>query len=246
MHRGYVKLWRKSLDSGMLSNPELWRFWCYCLLKATHKPMRQVVGFQEIDLEPGEFIFGRNKAAQELHTTERKIRTCLDSLRKRKKVTTKTTNKFSIISIVNWPTYQSESEQDDQQDDQPVTNKRPASDHKQEHQEHKEKISIAQSDNGNRSDQPAGDPLLSIPLIPKDGEFLIYQQDIDQWSDVYPGVDVLSELKKIRLWNEDNPARRKTAKGIRRHISSWLDRAQNGKGQHRPPEPDNDPYPRLN
>lgn len=133
MNRGYVKLWRKSMDSGMLQNAELWTFWSWCLLKATHKPIKQHIGYQEVELEPGQFVFGRIKAAHELQLTERKIRTCLDSLRKRQNVTIKTTNKFSIITIVNWPTYQGEDCENDQQTVQPVTSKRPANDHKQTH-----------------------------------------------------------------------------------------------------------------
>ncbi len=53
-------------------------------------------------------------------------------------MTIKTTNKFSIISIVNWNTYQIERQTSNQQNDQQVTSKRPATDHKQELKEDKE------------------------------------------------------------------------------------------------------------
>lgn len=68
--------------------------------------------------------------------------------------------------------------------------------------------------------------VLTIPLIPKHGEYPIYQTDIDEWSESYPGVDVMRELRRCRQWALDNPKRRKTRSGIRRHISSWLARAQ--------------------
>ena len=71
----------------------------------------------------------------------------------------------------------------------------------------------------------------SIPLIKKDGEFLIHQADIDQWQDTFPGIDVLSEVKKARQWSIDNPKRRKTNAGIRRHITAWLGRAQDKHGK---------------
>lgn len=117
--QGYIKLWRKSLDSVVWQNPDIWRFWTWCLMKATHKPTRQMVGFQEVDLEPGQFVFGRNMAVAETGLSERKIRTAIDSLRKRKKVTIKTTNKFSVISIVKWADYQEEATSK-------TTNNRPA------------------------------------------------------------------------------------------------------------------------
>ena len=31
MNRGYVRLWRKSLDAGWIRNHKLWAFWTYCL-----------------------------------------------------------------------------------------------------------------------------------------------------------------------------------------------------------------------
>ncbi len=108
MYRGFIKLWRKSLDAEWLRNHVLWAFWCYCLLKATHKSRIAKVGFQEVPLEPGQFIFGIHKAAAELNMSPWKIRASIDFLKKSKNITTQTTNKFSIISIVNWNTYQVE------------------------------------------------------------------------------------------------------------------------------------------
>jgi len=97
-----------------------------------------MVGFQAVKLQPGQLIFGRKSAAEELKMSERQIRTCLEKLKKTQNVTIKTTNKFSIITIVNWPTYQQTEKQNDQQNDQHATSKRPASDHKQECKECKE------------------------------------------------------------------------------------------------------------
>ena len=103
---GYVKLWRSSLDKGWLSNPGLWTFWCYCLIKASHKEHEQIVGHQVVHLMPGQFIFGRQKAAEELETTEQKVRTNLAFLAAQQNVTIKSTNKFSIITVINWDRYQ--------------------------------------------------------------------------------------------------------------------------------------------
>lgn len=124
MERGYVKLWRKSLNGGILGNQKLWTFWCWCLLKATHKQIKQMVGFQEVLLEPGQFIFGRKKAAKELKISERSIRTIILNLKKHEKLTIKTTNKFSVITIVNWELYQSENTKSTSKS----TSNRPASD----------------------------------------------------------------------------------------------------------------------
>lgn len=66
-----------------------------------------------------------------------------------------------------------------------------------------------------------------IELILNDKTFYpIYQTDIDEWSECFLGVDVMQELRKMKSWSHDNPTRRKTRRGIRRFISSWLSRAQ--------------------
>ena len=66
MDRGWVKLWRKSLDSGIFRNPDLWFLWCWCLMKASRKHVALTIGQQLVDLKPGEFVTGRKKAAEEL------------------------------------------------------------------------------------------------------------------------------------------------------------------------------------
>ena len=108
---GYVKLWRKSLESPIWQNHNLWRFWEWCLMKATFKPRVGKVGFQDVQLEPGQFIFGRLTASKETGLSEQTIRTSIDSLRSSQNLTIKSTNKYSIISIVNWAKYQEDATQ---------------------------------------------------------------------------------------------------------------------------------------
>lgn len=110
MERGFVKLWRKSIDSGMLKNHKLWAFWCWCLIKAAHKERTAFIGAQQEGLLPGEFIFGRKAASEETGISEQSIRTLIKILKKSKNLTIKSTNKYSIISIVNWDIYQPQEE----------------------------------------------------------------------------------------------------------------------------------------
>lgn len=97
----------------------------YCLLKATHKEITVLIGAQRITLQPGQFIFGRLIAAKETGLTERQIRTCLELLKNLEFLTIKTTNKFSIITIVNWHIYQMSENENDQQNDQLATSNMP-------------------------------------------------------------------------------------------------------------------------
>ncbi|MBN2569991.1 MAG: hypothetical protein JXB42_11230 [Deltaproteobacteria bacterium] len=124
MNRGYVRLWRKSLDAGWIKNHKLWAFWTWALLKASHKEHDAIVGLQVTHLFPGQFIFGLHVAAKETGLSVRQIRTITAFLTKTGNLTIKTTNKFSIITIVNWPTYQSDSPENDKLNDKPLTSKR--------------------------------------------------------------------------------------------------------------------------
>jgi len=94
-------------------------------LKASHKPHTQRVGFQDVELVPGQFVFGRKKAADETGMSEQNIRTCLDYLRRSKNLTSKSTNKFTVITVVNWEDYQGWQDGTNQQTNQQLTNNQP-------------------------------------------------------------------------------------------------------------------------
>jgi hypothetical protein len=125
---GWIKLYRKSLFNGWLKNHNLWVFWCYCLLKASHRENRVIVGNRQIILQPGQFVFGRKKASKETRLSERSIRTCVYNLCTLGNLTIKTTNKFSLITIVNWELYQNKGIKTTSK----MTSNRPATDHIQE------------------------------------------------------------------------------------------------------------------
>lgn len=78
--------------------------------------------------------------------------------------------------------------------------------------------------------------VLKIPLVAKDGEFEVRQADVDGWQEAFPGVDVLASLRVIQQWNISSPERRKTRRGVRRHITGWLAKDQD-QGRNRRKSP---------
>jgi hypothetical protein len=125
MQRGYIKLWRKSLESNTWNNQNVWRLWCWCLMKASYKRYKCLIGLQEIELMPGQFIFGRKKCSIETGLSEQIVRSCLQTLKSTSNLTIKTTNKFSIITIINWDTYQVDETEFNQQITNNLTNNQP-------------------------------------------------------------------------------------------------------------------------
>ncbi len=75
-------------------------------------------------------------------------------------------------------------------------------------------------------------PVLLLPLNTKE-EYPVYQADVDEWSELYPAVDVMQALRSMKGWLDANPTRRKTKSGIMRFIVGWLSREQNSGGERR-------------
>ena len=58
-----------------------------------------------------------------------------------------------------------------------------------------------------------------------DGLYEVTQPTLNVWLDAYPDVNVTSELNKVVAWLDSNP--KKTVKGCKKFLNSWLNRAQN-------------------
>lgn len=66
--------------------------------------------------------------------------------------------------------------------------------------------------------------LFKIPL--KNGEYYILcQEQVDIYKNLYPNINIEQELKNIIGWNLSNVNKRKTIKGINNHINSWLQKS---------------------
>ena len=95
-------------------------------------------------------------------------------------------------------------------------------------------IYIAQSDKITHEPTPIESSVITITLNDK-SEYPIYQSMIDEWNELYPNVDVLQELRKMKGWSNANPA--KTKKGIQRFINAWLSREQDKPSYNKTPAP---------
>ena len=112
--KGWVKLHRKLLDSPIWNDLHYMKLWMYCLLKASHKTHEQIIGSKVIKLEPGQFPTGRKALARDLNDgmkpkqqlSESTWWRHLNNLEKWGKVNIKKTNKYSVVTVVNWSLYQ--------------------------------------------------------------------------------------------------------------------------------------------
>lgn len=109
--KGYVALYRKLLESPIFKNQNTLQVAIYCLLKATHKAHTQTVGDQVVKLEAGQLVTGRKKMAQDCNLSEQSVRTTMRNLEKLDFLTIKSTNKFSVVTVLNWNDYQLTNQQ---------------------------------------------------------------------------------------------------------------------------------------
>lgn len=79
--------------------------------------------------------------------------------------------------------------------------------------------------------EPAATPVVPIPLNTGPPHW-VTQEDIDSYAETYPGIDPLLEAKKAAQWSKDNPTKRKTKRGVRAFLNSWMARAQDQVGRN--------------
>lgn len=103
---GYIKLYRKLIESPVFCNEKLLKVWIWCLCRASHTEKKQMIGLQEIEIKCGQFIFSLTKASEELNISKTTLRRYFDTLKKMKMLDIKTEQKWTVATIENWGSYQ--------------------------------------------------------------------------------------------------------------------------------------------
>nr|DAP05134.1 MAG TPA: replisome organizer [Caudoviricetes sp.] len=67
--------------------------------------------------------------------------------------------------------------------------------------------------------------VIYIPLN-DNSEYPIYFEFVQEMQSLYPNVDVMAELRKMRGWSLSNPTKRKTKRGVKKFINNWLAKEQ--------------------
>ncbi len=119
--QGYIKLYRKLLENPVFQNSSLLKVFIWCLLKATHKERIQVVGLQKVKLLPGQFVYGRNKAAEELKLKPSTAHKYMLWLKDDGILNIHGNNRFSLVTVANWELYQVKDDENNSKSDSKIT-----------------------------------------------------------------------------------------------------------------------------
>ena len=99
---GYIKIYRKFVRWGWYKNSVVKDTFLHCLVMANFTDQ----SFEGTIIKKGQFVTSYENLASDLGFTTQKVRTAIKKLKSTGEITTKSTNKFTIITVVNWEFYQ--------------------------------------------------------------------------------------------------------------------------------------------
>ena len=106
---GWLKLYRSILDSAVFQDAEILKVWIWLLCNVAFEQHDIICYGKVITLKPGQIATGRKKIAQCTDLNENKVYRALNALKSLGNIEIKATNKYSIITVVNWDKYQEEN-----------------------------------------------------------------------------------------------------------------------------------------
>lgn len=114
MNNGYIKLYRKTLENPVvIKDSAHLSVWIYLLLNATHKEMPAMFKGKKIILKPGQLLIGSKSIGEKLNINYVKIHRIINEFENEKQIEKQTSNKNTLITIINWELYQDNEKQNE-------------------------------------------------------------------------------------------------------------------------------------
>lgn len=118
---GWIKLHRKFISWEWFNVDEMLKLFIFLLLSANH----ETVKWKGIEIKRGQLLTGRKSLHEKTKISEQTLRTCLSRLEKTGEINQQSTNKYTIITICNYESYQGDKKQTNQLTNQQLTNNQP-------------------------------------------------------------------------------------------------------------------------
>ena len=108
MDDGFITLHRSVQKHWIWQEPEALKFWMALLLEANWQEKKTMFNGSLLTVKRGELVFGRIKYSRELNISQKKIRRYIALLEQENMITKgqQKSNKFSLISITNYESFQ--------------------------------------------------------------------------------------------------------------------------------------------
>ncbi|MFB3816122.1 MAG: hypothetical protein ACE147_00545 [Candidatus Methylomirabilales bacterium] len=121
--QGWIRLHRAVMDHPVWSLPPAqYKVWDACLLLANHKDSEWWDGRERVPIPAGSFVTSINHLAEKAKVTRQVTRDAIRNLQRLASITTQIrTQRWTMITVVNWHTYQGE-ECDENTEENPTEN----------------------------------------------------------------------------------------------------------------------------
>lgn len=129
---GFVKIHRKLIQWGWYQDDVVKGVFLHLLLTASFRD----TPWRGRTIKRGQVVVGMQKMADELGFSRQQVRTAINKLKSTNEITTESTNRYTIVTVVNWDDYQcledaptsaatSHSQNKQPTDNQQITNNQP-------------------------------------------------------------------------------------------------------------------------
>ncbi len=227
----WVRIQASILDHPLFANAERSESeaWLWLITNAAWAPTRHRIGSEVVDVPVGSlFVTLRGLAKEWGWKSDKRVRTFLKTLETHEMVETKTDAGKTHITVCNYSRYQNSGRTEDASGTQ---DGRSADAQKiPEHQNTNNTSSLRSDVRPEPQAAPASPTVIELPAT-QGHSVSVTEADVSEWAGAFPAVDVHQKLKAIRQWLIANPQKRKTPRGMKRFVVSWLSREQD-KGGH--------------
>lgn len=203
---GWIKLHRSLLDWQWVESPNHFTLFGHLLLRANHKATE----WRGETISRGQLLTGRKQLAAWTGLSEMQIRRVVKDFLKSKEIEVRATKSFSIITVLNYETYQDNNQQ--------ATNEQPT----KNQQRTTSKNVIMKEGKNVRRNTLLTTSLLSVLFKPEDEiqSWLLTGTDVShkELLEKYSHHVLAEEIKKAYIWTIDKNMNRK-ASGF---LLTWL------------------------
>lgn len=212
---GWVKLHRKIATWQWATSACHMTTFMQLLLRANHKTTK----WRMETIQPGQLLTGRKQLMDWTGLSEKQIRKCLDDLELTGEISRKRAAKYSIITISNWETYQSE--------DQQRASKGPA--------EGQQRATSKNANNAKNEKNVRTNTLTTSPLASLFADSDLVQSWLLTGTELaqqtlltsYPADVLRSEILKAYIWQSENSKRKAGS-----FLVTWMERSNTRSGAH--------------
>jgi hypothetical protein len=108
---GWIKLWRKTLESDIFDNVYLWATWHALLYMATWKPSKILWNGKQREIPPGSVVFSPREIADRFDCSKSVVLKWLRYLHDTQRIVIETSPAGTLVTIQKWELYQGRDEE---------------------------------------------------------------------------------------------------------------------------------------